>query len=426
MLLFIFSVLMLAPNYTFQCGSSISQNMTPADARGGIVFSIGNLKKLYSFTWEHNTLAYVLLWALRVSWSQNSQIEPEEQRKKLTWSSASYLMIITQLCQWLLKFWKPWISLHAFSIGFISAGKRRVEFQLPYFRLPILSVFSPLDMVLLALQKQLRKFGDFSFPPRNLDLLTMIPCTSKEPISWKFEYPHLWLVYVFSLSLRLCNYNATQENFTVWWIKQPLPSLLCWLGRTVSHCCIIATFSGQLIITFTSTELEFCTMATKCISSCNRPLQKLTGCFRVPEKGTGPPHHTAMWRLIPVLWKEGTVVKKTTNQTKPPPKQKTTTEAGSSVIKTPVSGIVCTYGMTDLILSGKLRWIIAFYISQISRTQLNVRLFLPYSVCIAVMFCLITTSLSWFQYRHMYCVGKKYFLCPFIFLAFHVHKHELC
>lgn len=78
-------------------------------------------------------------------------------------------------------------------------------------------------------------------------------------------------------------------------------------------------------------------------------------------------------------------------------KKKKNKEAGSTVIKTPSSGIFHTHGMIDLILGGKSYLIIVFCMSQISlRFSRMWDLSCLTQLHIAVMFCLMTTSLSCF------------------------------
>lgn len=52
-------------------------------------------------------------------------------------------------------------------------------------------------------------------------------------------------------------------------------------------------FSGQLKIAFNSSGVNFSTMTTQFILSCNRSLQNLTSCLTVNEKAKGP-----IWLLL--------------------------------------------------------------------------------------------------------------------------------
>lgn len=101
---------------------------------GGIVISLGNLKNLYTFTWEHNTLAYVLLWVLK------SFMKSEVPERACGTKEKAYMKFHMPVDDHHTALLMTTEGFNAFSIGFISAGKRRVQFQLASFRLPMLSV----------------------------------------------------------------------------------------------------------------------------------------------------------------------------------------------------------------------------------------------------------------------------------------------
>lgn len=135
-------------------------------------------------------------------------------------------------------------------------------------------------------------------------------------------------------------------------------------------------------------KFRFFLPATQFISSCNRPLHSsLHSSLNAVEYQKRK--RTLTWckcedRFLLVYGKKAPLFEKQP-------------DAGCTVIKTAISGIVHSSGMIDLILSGKLCWKITFCIPQISLrfswvwdspcvTQLH----------ITVMFCLMIASSSFF------------------------------
>lgn len=147
-----------------------------------------------------------------VLWSQNSQCEPEEQKEKLTWvQQATWWLSHSSVNDyWSFKDLESELisaSLHVFSIGFISAGKRRVEFHLAYLGLHMLSVFFPLDGPTCPSENQPSKFGDVFYFQRVL-------------IHWLLSFPPL------------AN-NLYCENLNTLISDHPMHSLYLWDRATM-------------------------------------------------------------------------------------------------------------------------------------------------------------------------------------------------